>query len=355
MPGRLLIFSPNWLGDAVMALPAMAAVRTAWPEARLAVAVRRPLAPLFESVPLVQAIVPLDSRSAYSDRMRAVADAERVRAGEFDTALLLPNSFASAWLARRAGIPERWGYRGDFRRLLLTNSMPRPSRRGHQSEYYQGLVECLTTGHGRRAAGQGPHNGPLLQPSSRILARARELLVARGWRENAPLVGLAPGAAYGHAKRWPPARFAAVLKALAAAGVQSVVVGSTGDVDAARELEQALGDEARSLGWIDLVGRTDLSTLLGILAACRAVVTNDSGAMHLAAALGIPVTVMFGPTNERTTAPLPIGGEPARAHAVLVKTAWCRPCMLRDCPIDHRCMTRITVDDVLEAVRKQLG
>jgi heptosyltransferase-2 len=351
---RLVVFVPNWLGDAVMALPAIADVRRAQPKVHLAVAARRSVAPLFDAVPIVDEVIALDSRGGILDRSRFMADVQRLRAGRFDAALLLPNSFAAAYLAWRAGVPERWGYRGDFRRLLLTRAAARPSPRGHQAEYYQELVRELT-GSGLRASGLGPDAEPLVSVAPAAADRARGLLAARGWRPEAPLVGIAPGAAYGHAKRWPPAHFAAAMRALAADGLQLVVVGSAGDVDSVREIGRALSQEASRIAWIDLAGRTDLSTLIGVLGNCRALVTNDSGAMHLAAAIGVPVTAMFGPTDERATSPLPRGGDTAHAHAVLATDVRCRPCMLRDCPIDHRCMTRILPEDVVAQVRRQLA
>ncbi|MDE3156540.1 MAG: lipopolysaccharide heptosyltransferase II [Acidobacteriota bacterium] len=333
---RLAIFAPNWLGDAVMALPALADVRRAWPEARLIVAARRSVIRLFEAVPIVDEVLPLGGDG----------EVERVRAGRFDAALLLPNSFAVAWLARRAGVPERWGYRGDGRRLLLTRAVARPSRRGHQAEYYQELVRRLGMAVGPIA--------PQIRPSEAALRRARTLLAEGGWDGAAPLVGVAPGAAFGHAKRWPPDRFAAVIRALSAAGVATVVVGSAADADAGREIERALAGATLTAPCVDLVGRTSLPELFGTLALCRAVVTNDSGAMHVAAALGVPVTAIFGPTDERVTSPLPTS-QGTRAHAVLARQVWCRPCMLRECPIDHRCMTRIPPEEVLAALWRQLA
>ena len=339
-PARLVILAPNWLGDIVMALPAMAGVRQAFPEAHLAVAARRGLAGLFDAVPSVDEVIPLEGRRR--------DDAARLRAGRFDVALLLPNSFAAAWLAWRAGVAGRWGYRTDGRRLLLTRAIGRPSRQGHQAEYYQELVRRLGLAAGPPA--------PPLQVDESMRRRARALLERHGWTAGRPLVGVAPGAAYGHAKRWPPERFAAVIRALAADGVQAVVVGTAQDADAALDIERALGDPGGD-GPVNLVGRTDLAALIGVLSQCRSVVTNDSGAMHLAAALGVPVTAMFGPTDERVTAPLPLTdpGAAGRAHVVLTHAVRCRPCLLRECPIDHRCMTGIRPEDVLAAVRRQLG
>ena len=172
-------------------------------------------------------------------------------------------------------------------------------------------------------------------------------------RRSPPRVGTAPGRSSrsrlalrtGGAKRWPARSFAAVASALVsddAAGI--VLVGSAGDVRAGTEVE-----ESAAIAPLNLIGRTDLPTLAGVLVSCRGLVTNDSGAMHLAAALGIGVTAMFGPTDERETSPL--GSAPP---VVLIHDVWCRPCMLRECPLLHRCMRGITVDDVLAAARRTL-
>jgi heptosyltransferase-2 len=175
----------------------------------------------------------------------------------------------------------------------------------------------------------------------------REAAVAEhkgaGWDGRRPLGARAPGAAYGGAKRWPPAAFAGLARTLADDGVQAVMVGSRADLPVAREIEQALGGNLM----LNLMG-TDLPMLAGTLAACRALVSNDSGAMHLGAAIGVPVTAVFGPTDERLTRP---AGE---GHAVLTHPVWCRPCMMRECPIDHRCMRGIGVERVVGAVRQML-
>ena len=172
------------------------------------------------------------------------------------------------------------------------------------------------------------------------------------------LIGVAPGAAYGHAKRWPPGQYAELLRRLfVELGATAVLVGSDGDRPAAVEVERLLaraGVDRLDSGsgrarWVNLVGRTDLHLAIAVTAMCRAFVSNDSGAMHLAAAVGVPVTAIFGPTIERETAPLPLG-----AHTVLTEPVWCRPCMLRECPIDHRCMTGISVERVLDAVHQQM-
>ena len=323
---RLVILAPNWLGDAVMALPAVADVHRAAPKAILTVAARPAVAPLFHLVPGVKKVVTVGRPNWFN----VGAD---LKGRGFDTALLLPNSFHAALSAVRAGIPERWGYRTDWRGQLLTRAVYPPSGL-HQAEYYQQLVHAL-----------GFPNGPLeprLTVSPQVRESARALLVTVGWDERLPLVVLAPGAAYGGAKRWPPERFAALATDLASDGVQTAVIGSQGDRGTANEVR------AREPRVIDLVGRTDLAQLAGVLAMARTLVTNDSGAMHLAAAVGTRVTAVFGPTDERATRPLGDG------HSVVTGSVWCRPCMLRECPLDHRCMRSIDVATVTAAARRSL-
>ena len=338
---RLVILAPNWLGDAVMALPAIADVRRAAPAASITVAARASIAPLFAMTPDVDETLTLGDD-----------EVETLAARRFDTALLLPNSTRAAIVARRAGIAERWGYRTGWRGSLLTRAIP-PPRGGHQIEYYQHLVRAL-----------GFTSGPT-EPRVRVSREAQEaglnLLMEAGWNGRQPLVALAPGAAYGGAKRWPPEYFAELADGLAADGVQCVMVGTAADAATAHDVERSAkardrGPERAAL--LNLVGRTDLPTLAGVLSHCRALVTNDSGAMHLAAAVGISVTAMFGPTNERSTSPhiadLHSAAPASPQTTILTHAVWCRPCMLRECPLDHRCMRGIEVATVLEAARSSL-
>ena len=333
---RLVILAPNWLGDAVMALPAIADVRRASPGATITVAARPAIAPLFQLVPEVNDIIVLPRAVAIGDvaswRLLGAELVDR----HFDTALLLPNSVHSALVALRAGIPERWGYRAGCRGGLLTRAVRR-TRGLHQVEYYQQLVHAL-----------GFPNGPI-EPRVTVPDEAREraarLLADGGWDGRVPLVALAPGAAYGGAKRWPPAYFAELADSLALDGVRSVMIGGAADAATGEEVLDSL--ERRDT-IIDLIGRTDLPALAGVVACSRGLVTNDSGAMHLAAAAGAGVTAVFGPTDDSATRPI------GDAHVVLVHPVWCRPCMLRECPLDHRCMRGIRVAAVLDAARRTL-
>ena len=343
---RVLVRTPNWLGDIVMALPVFAALRAHFAEDVLAAGVPGAFAPLLSAVPEVDLIVPLGRQ--HRGGWRGLADAAgELRGGDFDLAVLLPNSFGAAWVARRAGIRERWGFAAQWRRPLLTRAVPRPGRRRpplHQVAYYQALVRGLDIDPAASA--------PRLIAPPPMITRARSLLDASGCVPNRPLVGIAPGAAYGHAKRWPPDRYGRLAARLSRElGVAVVLLGSTHDRDAGHAIESSLAAAGRDGAYpvlVNLIGRTDLSQLIGVLACCRAVVSGDSGAMHLAAALGVSVTAIFGPTDERLTAPV-------GAHEVLTHAVWCRPCFFRDCPIDHRCMTRITEERVFRAVAGQLA
>jgi lipopolysaccharide heptosyltransferase II len=344
---RLVILSPNWLGDAVMALPAIADVRRASPDVSITIAARAAIAPLFGLVPGIDQTIVLSRPPAIRDVVGWRALGDELAGGRFDTALLLPNSMHAAVLASRAGIPERWGYRTGWRGGLLTRAVVRRSGL-HQVASYQQLVNAL-----------GFANGPA-EPSVHVPQQARDaavrLLMEDGWDGVAPLVALAPGAAYGGAKRWPPEYFGELASTLAADGVSGVMVGSAADAatsaDVARVFQSrravagSEGPAPHASRLHNLVGRTDLAALAGVMTLCRTLVTNDSGAMHLGAAAGLGVTAVFGPTDERATRPL------GDAHVVLTHPVWCRPCMLRECPLDHQCMRGIGVARVLTATRR---
>lgn len=337
---RVLVVAPNWLGDAVMALPALADIRRAYPDSRLIVAARPSVAPLYAMVPGVDGTIVTAWRGSLRNRRALSDDVERVRAEQIDIAVLFPNSFASAWGLHRAAVRQRWGYAADFRRPLLTRAIRRPGGSRHQGLYYQHLVHRL-----------GMSNGPL-EPSlsipSAAVEESRALLAARGWAGSRPLLVVAPGAAYGTAKRWLPGHFAALLtRAIQDTGVHGVIVGTSADADAARMVLGSI-DATHRAAVTDLTGVTTLHTLAGVMSLAVACVSNDSGAMHLAGAVGTPLAAIFGPTRDRETAPLTRHG--GRAE-VLINQVWCRPCMLRECPIDHRCMKGLRPERVFESVR----
>jgi len=336
--GRIVIAPPNWLGDAVLAIPAMAAVRHAAPRAHLTVAAPGAVSALFQEDTKINpdAVLTLPS-----SRRAAVA---ALAAGRFELGVLFPNSFGSAWRYRRAGISERWGYAASGRSLLLTRRVRRPRRADapHMVDYYRALARGLGLTIGDDA--------PRITPSRTSVRAADALLGAAADGQRTCLVALAPGAAYGQAKQWPPVRMAELVARLVARGdTRCVVVGAAHDRPAARAIESWLRQEApEALAHVvDLVGRTSLGALVGVAARADVFVSNDSGAMHVAAALGRPVVAIFGPTDERATAPIGV-------REVLTEAVFCRPCLLRDCPIDHRCMKRIPTERVLAAVAAHL-
>jgi heptosyltransferase-2 len=335
---RLVVRAPNWLGDAVLALPAMAAIRRHFSDAHLTIAAPAGFADIFREDIAARP----DEILALPSKPRGIRDV--LTAGKFELGILFPNSFRSARLFKQAGIPERWGYSRAFRGPWLTRRSAKKKTAGvqHQADYYRNLVRGFGIPVDEAA--------PAISVTPATRKRGSDLLQRYKVDPSRRLVVLAPGAAYGQAKQWPPARVADVAARLIRdRGATCVMVGAAHDRDAARAVESSIGTAASGL--IDLTGQTSLVQLMGVIAAADAIVANDSGAMHLAAALGRPVTAIFGPTDERATRPVGAAGQ----EIVLTAPAFCRPCHLRDCPIDHRCMKRVTADMVFAAVSRQLA
>lgn len=312
----------------MFALPAIRDVRRHFAGRPLTIAARPSIAAVFRAVPGI-------------DHIKVLEPGKEATQIEADIGILFPNSFRSAWILKRAGVKERWGYGSDFRRLLLTKAVRRPKRRVAFPEYYSNLVRGL-----------GIETGPLaaeLKPTPATRAAALKLLQDRGWDGGRPLVGIAPGAAFGHAKRWLPGRFAELANLLIEeAGAACVLLGRAEDRDAAEWLRTP-----SSQSFFDLIGATDLTMLMGVISHCEVVVANDSGALHLAGALGVKTVGIYGPTHERYSAPI-TPYEDARSVTTLSEDVFCRPCFLADCPIDHRCMKRIATRRVYDEVRRFL-
>ena len=343
-PACVVVLAPNWLGDTVMALPAIGDVRRRFPSARLVVAARRAVAEVFSLVPFVDERVTLQWSGRWWQRRVFAADVGQLRRLGADLAILLPNSFAAAWLTKRAAIPDRWGYGSDTRGRLLSRVVRRPAASMHQGAYYQHLTREL-----------GIESGPL-EPGVTITddasAAARQQLLERGWDGGRPLVVFASGAAYGHAKRWIPSFAARVVSdVVRQRQATCVMVGSQGDAATVGEVVRTVDTDAAP-HVIDMTGQTTIPMLAGVLSVAGACVANDSGAMHLAAAVGTPLVALFGPTREGETAPLTRSGSRAE---VLTHPVSCRPCMLRECPIDHRCMTGIAPERVYGALTSLLS
>jgi heptosyltransferase-2 len=337
---RVLVRATNWLGDAVMSLPAIRALREALPEAHIAVAARPGLADLYEREGAIDRVIPYPKPKGLGERL---AFAASLRAERFDGAILLQNAFDAALMAWMARIPVRIGYSRDGRGMLLTHAVPVPQPGEippHERFYY---VEML------RRAGVVENRPEVEAIRLDGIDKARE---AGGRRAAAmgiagPVMGISPGAAYGDAKRWRPERFAEAGGQLAATLQASVLIfGSAPE----RELCEAVAEPLRAWGGAvrNLAGETTLGEFIDLAAACRLFLTNDSGGMHIASALAVPTVAVFGATDDAATGPT---GPLAR---VVREPADCAPCLLRECPIDHRCMTRVSAARVTEAALQLL-
>lgn len=325
---KIVVRIPNWIGDAILARPALDSLAARYPEAEIVIAAGEWVRDLFGSEYHVLTI------DGGKTRRGLGSAAEVLRAEAFDIGILFTNSFGSALLLRKAGIRERWGYRRDGRSFLLTRGVKPPDPQAeprHHVHYYLDLV---------RELGIPPVNPVLrfvLTPAERAEAKAR--LRELGAEQGRPLVILNPGASYGSAKRWPAERFAALAGRLRrSVNARFVLTGSAEEAPLTAEIAASLEEPA-----IDLAGRTTLRGLLGIMAEAALFVTNDTGPMHMANALRVPVVAVFGPTEPRATAPF------HTPSVVLKKDAPCGPCLYRDCPFDHRCMRAITAEEAAAA------
>jgi heptosyltransferase-2 len=333
---NVLIRGTNWIGDVVMTFPAIAAVRETLPAARITVLVKPWVADLVRMHPAVDEVLVYERPGRHEGSGGILKLARELRARRFDAAILLQNAIEAAIIARLAGIPVRAGYSTDARGLLLTHPVRLEARikTVHQSLYYVEMLEAL---------GLTQSRAPLaLTPTEAQRIAAEQHLVRFGIAGRRPIVGMAPGAAYGPAKRWFPERFAAVADRLAQRHACPILLfGSDGD----RASTEAVQSAAKS-ALVDVAGRTNLSDAIALIACCDLFVTNDSGLMHVAGALGVPTVAIFGSTNPKTTYPL---GE----RTVLIRRPVdCSPCLKQECPTDFRCMDLVTVDEVVdESVR----
>lgn len=360
---RILVRGVNWLGDAVMTTPALLRLREAWPKAHIVLLCPVKLETLFLhhlAVDAVLGIQPLDT---------VWSIARQLRRGQFEAALVLPNSPRSALEVFLAGIPRRIGYARPWRNWFLTERVQQPAAamtmRKRSDTEIRNLVALptrpasspLPQAHHifqylHLAAALGASTQPMAPHITVIdseLAAAHARLQAAG--PSPPFwLGLNAGAEYGAAKRWPEERFAAVARRVhEQTRCGCVLLGGRADVAIARRIAERLTGVAPV---VNLAGQTSLRELCAVLAACQVVLTNDSGPMHVAAAVGTPVVVPFGSTSPELTGPgLP--GSPG--HVLFSVNAPCSPCFRPDCPIDFRCMTQINEDDVAAAVRKLAG
>jgi heptosyltransferase-2 len=334
---EILVRGPNWTGDLVMATPGFRALRAGFPDARITLHVRAPLAELLDGSPWFDAVVPLAAPEA--GRAALLRDARALRAlARFDLGLCLPDSFASALLMRAAGVRRVVGYPRNGRGPLLHQRVPYPSEAGRRGLiprelHVLGLVEAL--GCARRGAELE------LFVTEAEQREADAALRAGGVAADEPVALLAPGASFGASKLWPAESFAAVGDALARAGARVVVTGTAAERELCARVRAAMHASA-----LDLGGALGLGAWKGLMRRARLLVANDAGARHVATALGLPVVLVMGPTSlDKTSWNLD-------RVSVLSADVACRPCYLRDCPIDHRCMTRVGPEPVAEEAER---
>jgi heptosyltransferase-2 len=345
-----MVRAPNWVGDAVMALPALRELRRIFAGSHITLAARPWVQGLFDGERLADNLISLaDARGPFGRATHFISEAGRFRRERFDFAVLLTNSFGTALAARAGGAKTIAGYATDARRLLLDQVIPfEPGYKTlHQVRYYLNIAAHIET----RITGKSNVDfqtcEPRLEVSEEQRQHARSLLDRFGIGAAAgqgSILAINPGATNSTAKRWPAGRFAKTADRLnERQGFQTVIVGTAEDKPVAEEVARQMRTHAAVIA-----GETSIAELKAVLACARLVISNDTGTSHVSAALGVPTVVVFGPTEHVSTRPLSL-----RA-AVVRHDVECSPCMLRECPIDHRCMTRVEVDDVYVAAQTLL-
>lgn len=331
---KLLIRAPNWVGDAIMALPAVRAVRARFSNAKISILARPYVAEIYRGQDVCDDLMTVEPG-------RDVA--EDLRATRFDVALLLQNAFQAAWVAWRAGIPERIGYSRDARGILLTKAIrvPKPGEiPAHEQFYYLELL--------RRASWLDslPNETFIsLKVLEENRGRGEEFLQAAGAKPGRTRIAIGAGASYGSAKCWPPDRFAELANRLQSSGDAEVILfGMTAEAAVSSAIAAGMRHKP-----IDLTGKTSIGDLPVLLSCCHLFIGNDSGAMHVAAAVGLPVVAVFGPTDPFGTAPV------TPRCSIVQEKPYCSPCFLRRCPTDHRCMTRIAAGAVESAAKQWIS
>jgi heptosyltransferase-2 len=336
---RVVVRVPNWLGDAVICVPALRALRRLLPHAHITLVSRLGTADIFLDADCADEIM-IYHRSGLRSAWQQVGKWKR---HQFDVAVLFQNAFEAAAIAFMARVPARIGYDTERRSFLLTHPVPSPAWKNERHEvfYYLNIVNGL------QQALSGTTSLETMEPEFALLVsedrkrKALEFLRHYGIDKGQPLVLLCPGSVNSRAKRWPPERYAALADQCIGAGATVALIGSPGE----KEVSENVRAHANS-AFVMLTGQTSVAEVTALISVADLLVTNDTGPAHIGAALGTPTIVIFGPTNPVTTRPFGPAGEFIRHPPD------CAPCMLRDCPIDHRCMTAITPAEVFEqAVR----
>jgi heptosyltransferase II len=355
---RILVRGTNWLGDAVMTTPALLRLREKFPDSYIALLTPKKLEELWQNHPAINEII------SFSPGEGVFAVGKKLREGKFDTALVLPNSPRSAIEVFWAGIPARIGYARPWRNFFLTRAVTeRPGAvkmRKRSPEEIKQLIsqptqssKSKTQNSTANQANEYLHLAAALGASSepipaKLFVKTEEIEAARNFfglnSISNPIFGLNPGAEYGPAKRWPIERFiAAALEIQKQTHCTWILFGGKNDTEFTNPIQSALGDSSV----LNLAGKTSLRELMALLKSCEVFLTNDTGPMHVAAALGVPTVAIFGSTSPELTAPFSSSGSRVQ---IVASDVPCSPCFLRECPIDFRCMNGIGVEQVVRAV-----
>jgi heptosyltransferase-2 len=330
---RILIRAVNWLGDAVMTTPAIGAIRDSFPDAHITLLATPLVAEMFSPHDWINEVMIYDKKGRHSGLAGRLRIARELRAKRFDLAILLQNAFDAALITWLALIPVRMGYRTDGRGPLLTHGCPlsRETKQLHHVEYYLKMLENFDI-----TAPKKHLSLSVTDEEERTMASA---LLDAGIATGDFLIGINPGATYGAAKRWYPERFAAVADELRQQwGGKVVIAGSPAEREIADEIVVAMEGTC-----LNLAGRTSVRELMALIKRCDFFITNDSGPMHIAAAFGLPMVAIFGPTDQTTTSPF------SDRAMVVHQDVECAPCLKRECPTDHRCMATVTAQDVINS------
>ncbi len=329
---NILVRSVNWIGDAILTTPAVSSLRRNFPGANISILAKPWVSEIFKGNPDIDEVI-IYEKTNLGKRLRLIRELRKRR---FDMAVLFQNAFEAAIIALLSGIPIRLGYSTDGRGFLLNTSVPvKPdTMKKHHLEYYLDLL---------RGAGLNVEREPLiLNLNEKEKTWAMDILKKNGWDGNMPLAGINPGATYGRAKRWHPERFALLADRLMNEGIIVIIFSGPAEKGIVEEVKNRMTTKPI------ISEGTSVRELASLIGKCSVFISNDTGPMHMASALKVPVTAIFGSTNPDATGPVGEG------HRIIYKGVECSPCFLRECTKDFRCMDMITVDEVFHIAKDVL-
>jgi heptosyltransferase-2 len=333
---KIIVRMPNWVGDVVMATPILADLRKAFPDSLITAMCQSTVADLLREDRNIDELFVFQRPSNSFGRREEKRDIiAKIQAGNFDLGILLTHSFSSAWWFWAASVKKRIGYAAHWRRWLLTDPISLPKQKMHQVDLYKEILKPLAISHSKTL--------PSLFVTEKEQKEAKALLLSKGYKEGKKLIGINAGASFGSAKCWLPERFRALALDLIKEDVFVVFFGDLGTSNLVKQICDCLPERV-----INLAGLTNLRELMCLIQASDVFVTNDSGPMHIAAAFRTPLVALFGSTDEDVTGPY------RTSLSVINKHVKCSPCLKRTCPIDFRCMTQISVEEVSRLVREKL-